>query len=280
MYPALRILRILVSVMVMLITGTGILWLHDGIFARMQLIPAILSGAAVWIAVWAVVTLIFGRIYCSTVCPLGTLQDCVSALRRFSHPGWRYSYAPPMPRLRLTFMLTALVLMVTGWGVLPTVMDPYSSYARIVGGLLGPLESHIPGLGFTWASFGIGAGIALIVVALSFRGGRTLCNTICPVGSLLGMGAQRALMHTEINPDKCIDCGRCVDLCKGRCIDLPARLVDNSRCVVCFDCMAVCPNDAITYRIGRHRLGMPQMQLSSTSDNMQKNDTCNNTSHS
>ena len=49
--------------------------------ARIQLLPAALSFSMVIFVGWIIATLIFGRIYCSTVCPMGTLMDLCARTR-------------------------------------------------------------------------------------------------------------------------------------------------------------------------------------------------------
>ena len=46
-----------------------------------QIVPAVLAGSAIWLVLWVLVTITFGRIYCSSVCPLGTAMDAVSRCR-------------------------------------------------------------------------------------------------------------------------------------------------------------------------------------------------------
>lgn len=101
---------------------------------------------------------------------------------------------------------------------------------------------------------------AAAVVAVTWRNGRLICNTACPVGTILGAGSRRSYFHIEIDPDRCTNCGECERVCKAQCIKLTDKLVDTSRCVVCFDCTAVCPHGAINYKTGRYRLDMPMMQ--------------------
>lgn len=156
-----------------------------------------------------------------------------------------------------------MACVLVGGSVLPTLLDPYTDYARMVTQfVVVPLGEYGPGAVFSLSSMSIAAGIALVVAAMSWRHGRRYCNTVCPVGTLLAVPAARSVFHPDINTDKCINCGECERVCKAGCIRLSDHTVDASRCVVCFDCMSVCPNQAITYRQGRHRLGMPMMQPS------------------
>ena len=83
---------------------------YDSVFVRMQILTALLSGVAGTLVFWAAVTLIYGRIYCSTVCPLGTFMDCVSAGSRLMRRSRRnYHYVPPSKRTRVVFLALAFI---------------------------------------------------------------------------------------------------------------------------------------------------------------------------
>lgn len=84
---------------------------------------------------------------------------------------------------------------------------------------------------------------------MAWLGGRTYCNTVCPVGTILGYISKFALLRPEINTDTCNNCGRCARNCKASCIDPKAHKIDYTRCVACFDCMENCSTGALTYRL-------------------------------
>ena len=75
--------------------------------AKIQFVPALLAVNALALIFLVVLTLVFGRLYCSVLCPLGILQDIVAWFRRVfapkrkrrlglhhyqaPHKAWRYS---------------------------------------------------------------------------------------------------------------------------------------------------------------------------------------------
>ena len=104
----------------------------------------------------------------------------------------------------------------------------------------------------TLGAAAVGAVIAIeaiitlaIVVGVAARTGRLICNTVCPVGSALGLISRYSIMKMDINTDLCTGCLKCVETCKGSCIDPSSHTIDSSRCVMCLNCAAVCPNKAI-----------------------------------
>ncbi len=221
------------------------------LFSKIQIIPAIAACASIWLILWTVATVVFGRIYCSTTCPTGALIDLFRFI--FRRRGSHYSFRQPSDRLRLSILIIVIVCSLFGVTAVVALLDPFSAFARIVTSSARPLVIGISGL--------LAAAATLaVIIAVSARNGRLICNTICPVGTILGNISRISLYHADINTDLCVNCRRCVNVCPSQCINLDDHVVDPSRCVVCFECMDACPNSAITYRRGRHQLSIPLMQ--------------------
>lgn len=235
---------------------------------RIQFMPALLSFGIGVDVFWLACSIMFGRIYCSSVCPLGTFQDFFGYLGRkvFRKKGYRYSF--PKNGLRYAVLIGMLASACIGFLALPLLIDPYSAYSRIAisivySGRVADAQDQliaasllVPGL----AGIALSAITALAVAYMSFFHGRTYCNTICPVGTALGICSRNSIWHFEIDTDKCVDCGRCEEACKASCIDLSEHVVDMSRCVVCFNCIKECGDDAISYTPERKRPATPLMQ--------------------
>lgn len=277
MYRSIRTIRIILALAMMLLPAWALVAGYESVFSNLQMLTALLSGSLLCLVFWLLATFVYGRIYCSAVCPLGTTMDCAAAVERIlSRRRPQFRYRPPMTAARWIFFGMAVVFVFVGGSLVPTLLDPYTNYARMVEEfIVRPLGLHAVEVRFTISTFSVAAATFILILLGSWRRGRILCNTVCPVGTLLSVPARRTVFHPDINTDKCINCGECERVCKCECIDLINHTVDTSRCVVCFDCMAVCPNGAITYRSGRHTLGMPLMQAaggSSTAAQLEKPD--------
>lgn len=238
------------------------------VFESMQLVPAIIVGSVVWLPFWAVVTLLVGRIYCSTVCPLGTIQDLASRIgmairrRRVLHRHGRasaadlgYHYSEPRRHVRAIVFTAIFVLSIIGVTAALTILDPFDIYRRALG-----VSPSTSGIASTVMVQILSLTFVLFVAAVASRRGRLMCNTICPIGTLLGCASPYAVYNIDINTDKCIGCGECERVCRAECINPSSHKVDTSRCILCFDCTSVCPGDAITLRRGKHKLSMPMLQ--------------------
>ena len=81
-------------------TGTIHAWL--GWMAKIQFLPAVLAANAAMIIGLILVTLLFGRVYCSVICPLGVMQDIISWLRGKlkKKNKFRFGYSPANNWLR------------------------------------------------------------------------------------------------------------------------------------------------------------------------------------
>lgn len=247
--------------------------------ARCQILPAAMAFSLGWFVLWLVATLLFGRFYCSTLCPLGTLMDIFSRLARRGSPGREYRYSQPMSRLRTVAFFVALAAIFADVAVIISLVDPYQDYERIAANIEKPalLAAHnviseagdftgwwdLPPVKVVISSF-LGlmvAAVTLVAVAwVAARSGRAICNTVCPVGTTLGFISRYSVMHFDIDTDLCTNCRRCVDVCKSSCINLDDHVVDGSRCVTCFNCVDSCPAGAIRYTSDRKQLSIPMMQ--------------------
>ena len=238
-----------------------------GLLEKIQIVPALLGCAVTPLVVWAVVTVLFGRLYCSMACPLGILQDILlrvaKACGRKRLPGPR----PERPFLRWGALALFTVPVLFGGVALASLLDPYGTYGRFAAQLLQPaaeglnncladlLGAEGPVVLFKRELFvrsvsgcALAASSLVLLAGLVTWKGRLVCNTVCPVGALLGMVAQRPVFRIAIDPAKCVKCGLCSSACKALCLDGRNRLADDSRCVRCFNCIGTCPKGAISFR--------------------------------
>ena len=87
----------------------------------------------------------------------------------------------------------------------------------------------------------------ILVFWMSWKYGRLYCNTVCPVGTLLGLFSRYSLFKIAFNLDACTECGACERACKASCIDYKDKKLDFDRCVSCFNCIKSCPSGGFKY---------------------------------
>lgn len=247
-YTKLRLGRAVLSTVVTLLIIAGMVYGRMWLCNRMQLGPALLAGAGLWIVFWIMLTTVLGRIYCSVACPVGWWMDVATWVHRRLRPRWYLRWVPASNWLRYTVLAVCVLTDAFGLTVIVDLLEPYSLTERIV----------TVGSATVVSAMAMGCVAGLVTVS-GWSRGRLWCNTMCPIGAILSICSRNSEFHPDINTDLCINCGKCEDICKSQCINLRDHVVDASRCVTCFDCMSVCPNNAITYRRGRHRLVTPML---------------------
>ena len=75
-------------------------------------------------------TLLFGRVYCSTICPLGIMQDIITFLRNKFRNQY-FSISNPWNKTRYTILLIVSLLLIFGFSLGVNLTDPYSNFGRI-----------------------------------------------------------------------------------------------------------------------------------------------------
>ncbi len=266
-----RAVRITVAVAVMALFVFGFVnlsnrepgaWEH--LVERLQLVPSLLgtwrgvAGAAAVAACLLALTLLFGRVYCSFICPLGILQDVVIRLRRGcdklrgkKRSGAALRFAQPLPWLRYTILGIVVLSFFLCGTALVAWLDPYSIAARFMAAVVNPLAAGAQNLlegevetQPAWGRYGwlllVVAGVILVPLALAWWRGRLYCNTVCPVGALLALLSRAPLFRLRMDPAGCVRCANCVRACKAQCIDLKNYRVDSTRCINCYDCVSAC----------------------------------------
>ena len=233
--------------------------------ARIQFLPALFALNLGVVATLLVVTALFGRIYCSTVCPFGILQDFVIRLRKLVFRCGPDATLQKVDLVRLVLLGVLALLAVCGGGmVLVSAVDPYSAFGRLVTNLVRPVLQWGLNLGADWSDAHekywlmsdevvvptlfalVVSSVTLVVITiLAAWKGRWFCNRLCPTGACLALASKRPLVRIRIAADRCISCGLCARGCKAGAIDAQAKTVDNARCVRCFNCLGTCRKEAI-----------------------------------
>lgn len=254
---------VLITLLFLDFTGTVHGWF--GWLAKIQFLPAVLALNVSVIVFLIVMTLAVGRIYCSVICPLGIFQDAIAWMGRRGKK-LPYAWSPAISWLRYGMLVVFIAALVAGVASVAALLAPYSAYGRIANNLFQPLwQWGNNGLAYLAERAGSYAfyetdvyikSIPVFVVAivtllalivLAGRNGRTYCNTICPVGTVLGFISRYSFLRMQIDTDKCNNCGLCARKCKAACINSKEHAIDYSRCVACMNCVDECRHHAISF---------------------------------
>jgi polyferredoxin len=240
---------------------------------HLQFIPSViqftasLALTALGFIIILILTLLFGRIYCSTLCPLGTLQDIFSfAGRKLSPKKIIHKFKKPLNWLRYGLLAIVILSLLTGSILLVNLLDPYSTFGKIFYNLYRPVVIVINDIvsrvlrfadvywlpPVKWVTINKAAFLVALVwmtllLILSVKRGRLYCNTLCPVGATLGVLARFSLFRISLDKSVCSSCGKCSAVCKAECINPKDQSVDFSRCVGCMNCLSPCPDGGVKF---------------------------------
>ena len=274
----LKKLRLTISIIVFglltfyFLDFAGILSVKIHVFGHIQFIPALISRSIVIVVCLVVCVLLFGRIYCSSLCPMGIFQDIVNRCSKSICSKKKFTYRKNNLVLRWSIVVVSLILFFFGFTIVIGILDPYSAYGRMVVHIFSPIYMFINNIlasifnnfgnhtfykvkieVFSIFSLGVAIFTFIIVSILAWTKGRFYCNTICPVGTILGFLNKFSLFKIKINNEQCVSCGICADKCKASCIDLKTKSVDYNQCVNCFNCINNCNRKGISFIINKNK---------------------------
>lgn len=175
-----------------------------------------------FLILFIVITILAGRAYCSTICPIGAIQELFSQL--------------PVPKVSIPWKREVLVVHLIIGGI-------FAFYALFLSTCLFKcmgIRSFFF-LDVTSAWFFLFAAI----MALGIFVYRPFCRFICPYGLLLTVASYFSLFRLY-RTDACIECGQCEDSCP---VQEAFRNSKKSECFLCGRCTKVCPVEgALVYQ--------------------------------
>lgn len=271
MLKKLRVLLATISLILitlLFLDFSGALHAYFGWMAKLQFVPAMLASSFVIVIAIVVITLLFGRIYCSVICPLGIYQDCIAHVAEKRKKN-RYSFKRSK-RYRYYIGLAFFLLIAFGFTSIAIFIEPYSIFGRFASNLFSPVYRLINNMlayfAERWNSYAfyhvdvyikslpmfiIAIAYFLIITVLALVNGRWYCNSICPVGALLGSLSKFSVLKPRFDEKKCISCGLCEKNCRCSAIDAKNHKIDYTKCVTCFNCVSKCNKGAMRYGINK-----------------------------
>ena len=262
---------IVLDVLTVLQAGPSLIKIGSGFYPGLIALAGIIA-----------VTLLWGRIYCSTLCPLGTFQDIINRI-----PQWinrrnkrRFLFQKPFAAVQYGIAGLSVIGVFIGSIFLVNLLEPFSNYGRSINAIGNPLIISINNLAAStairWGYFGISQlafrqfdALALVmpvlfllfVGVLTYKKGRLFCTMMCPVGGILSILSRMSFYKISIIPGQCKDCGLCEKICKARCIDAKNHTIEFSACIGCMNCIDACPTGGVQYIFKRREqepAGTPQ----------------------
>jgi polyferredoxin len=215
-----------------------------------------LYRALLWALVVVSLTIVFGRFFCSWVCPFGSLHHFVGFL---SHRKKKIAEKIQLNKYRKAQCIKYFVLIVfLSMAAFPSIaatlqtglLDPIPLITRSFNLVLLPIADRSVNLASVMGRFYEGAWliftIFLTAVLLNLAIPRFYCRFICPLGALFAILSRFAIWRIGKNQTECIDCKLCEKSCEGGCE--PAGNIKISECVLCFNCLDDCKENIISYQ--------------------------------
>jgi len=239
-----------------------------------RFIPGFLWGAGMLL-----ITIFLGRVFCSFICPFGTIHHVVSTVRPTLKGNRMVKANQKTPEQKIKYFLLVLLLISAAVSLnLSGLMDPIALLFRSMA------LAVLPGLGaglrlvfdvmasgdikvLNLISYGaevmlspvfgyniqayqtawfIGV-VFLVILFLNRIRPRLWCRILCPLGALMGIFSRVSLLKLKKYPDKCTNCNLCVKHCQGAASPHPDQVWEAAECLACFNCHNICPEEALAF---------------------------------
>ncbi len=190
-----------------------------------------LAGKTIWMPLiisalpLALVAIIFGRIFCSYICPLNFLLELLPVKRKKI----LQTRTLPLVALGIVLVLSAILSV-----PIFNTASPIFAFMRMM-------------------IFGVGVEIILLaaVICAAFIWGQKIwCRTLCPLGAIYGLLGLKRLLKVSVDQKKCVQCGRCEKICSMGTSPLKNSFADKFLCTNCGDCIGSCPKKALSFKRG------------------------------
>ncbi len=187
-----------------------------------------------------ILTLLFGRMFCSYICPLGSLQEWFANLGK--HLGLRKKVPEPLEQVLNKLKYIVLVVIIAGtYSIAELVFRKYDPFYAL----------------FHLASPALNA--SFLILGLTLTGSifinRLWCRYLCPIGALVRVLSFFSLVKLVRDEAACINCNLCNKACPENISPAQQVVLSRDGCTHCLDCVGVCPagRDAMKLTIGKNK---------------------------
>lgn len=182
---------------------------------------------------------LLGRAVCGFLCPMGWIQELLDLVptRKMN----RFRLDRPLRKLKYLVLAAAVILpfFVARTPFFCKYVCPSGTAAALflaaadktVRGMLGSL--------FNWK-----LAVLIVIAAGSLFIFRPFCKYLCPLGALYGCFNRFALYRGSVDESACVRCGKCAAVCRMG-VD-PVKNINSAECIRCGDCAKVCPVKAVS----------------------------------
>lgn len=196
------------------------------------------TSSFILMAITILVTLFFGRVFCSYLCPLGAVQEWLRSLGR--KIGIKRDVELPLAVDHYARYLKYLML----------VFIAYYSYQ--VGDLF--FRNYDPynalmhfGTEFEEKTFAYAILGAVAVSSLFSK--NWWCRYLCPMGAFLAIIKKISPFKIIRDKASCVSCGSCNKVCPANLDIKEADVTDSADCISCLNCVTNCPESSLRAQV-------------------------------
>ncbi len=202
----------------------------------------IITGSFILFGLMFLAALFLGRLWCGWACPAGGLQECGMSVNNRPGPRGRWNWTKWVIWVPWIGLIAWMAVRAGGF----RAVDPFF---QLDGGLT-VLQTEPPWFIVYYVIVVLFLGLAVIF------GRRAACHTICWMAPFMILGRKLRnrfrwpALRLKADEAACIDCGRCTREC-SMSLDVNdmvhAGTMENDECILCGECVDVCPKDVIRY---------------------------------
>ena len=220
------------------------IWYFSPYLIIMGALDGVINGSFILFSVLFISSVLFGRIFCGFLCPMGGLQDCLIPINeKVPRQGWRNN-------IKYVIWIVWVALIIISFINRKGTVNINFLYMTDHGISVSNIYCYI-------IYYGV---IFLISIPSILFGKRLFCHYFCwmapfvVLGTKIGIALHSPILHIEADKDKCISCKKCNEKCSMG-IDV-WKMVEtgkysNNECIQCGECVDICPRKVLKYSMNR-----------------------------